>query len=44
VYSNGTIMVKGKQSSYIDPKPASDLQDWDGYPTVPTISDRTIII
>ena len=44
VYNNGTITVKGKQSSYLDPKPASDLQDWDGYPTVPVISDRIITI
>jgi hypothetical protein len=44
VYDNGTMVIKGKQSSYIDPISASDLQDWDGYPTVPTISDRIITI
>jgi 3',5'-cyclic AMP phosphodiesterase CpdA len=44
VYSNGTIEVNGKKSSYIDPIPTNDLRDWDGYPTVPTISDRIIKI
>lgn len=42
VYKNGTITIKGKQSSYINPKSMNDLREWDGYPTDPTISDRVI--
>jgi 3',5'-cyclic AMP phosphodiesterase CpdA len=42
VYDDGTIEVKGRQSSYINPKSADELRDYDGYPTDPTISDRII--
>lgn len=44
IYDDGSISIKGKRSSYINPIPAKDLQDWNGYPTVPTISDRIITI
>ncbi|GAA4335327.1 metallophosphoesterase [Mucilaginibacter gynuensis] len=42
VYTDGTIQVKGKKSAYATPREPADLREYDGYPTVPYISDRVI--
>lgn len=44
IYGNGTIQVKGKKSSYKDKKDMAGTDDYEGYPTVPAISDRVIKI
>lgn len=42
VYDNGVIAVKGKESVYKETRSADELAEYDGYPTVPYISDRII--
>lgn len=42
LYSNGTLKIKGKSSSYANDTTKQNQQFYDGYPTVPRISDRTI--
>lgn len=41
IYTNGTIRIKGKSSMYRDGKEYNS-SDYNGYPTVPLISDRII--
>lgn len=42
LYSNGTIKIKGKSSSYVNGTANYSESAYNGYPTVPKISDRTI--
>ncbi len=42
LYSNGTIKIKGKSSSYVNGNAKYAESAYNGYPTVPQISDRTI--
>ena len=42
VLSNGNIRIKGTSSVYQDGSTVYAKSDYDGYPTVPTISDRVI--
>src|SRR5690606_2314481 len=44
LYQNGTIRVDGKHSSYKNASEIAANSDYDGYPTVPYISDRIIKI
>lgn len=43
IYTNGAMEIKGKKSEYEGGRHAwENAADYDGYPTVPNISDRTI--